>query len=94
MRDGEGEGGMDWERNTAMCPLAYVKQTAKGRLLFGTETSACCSVMTWRGGAGEWDGRLKREETYVYTWLINTGIQQKLVFLTLKNNYTPTKKDW
>ena len=53
MRDGEGEGGMDWERNTAMCPLAYVKQTAKGRLLFGTETSACCSVMTWRGGAGE-----------------------------------------
>ena len=57
--------------------LPGVKQTARGKLLYSTGSSARCSVMTWRGGMEEDEGRLKREGLYGYIWLINAVLQQK-----------------
>ena len=49
-------------------PLPYVKQTAKGNLLYGSGNSNRGSVSTYRGGKGrEMGGRFKRRG-YMYTY--------------------------
>ena len=54
-----------------------------------------CSVTTWKGGLGwEVGGKFKREETYVYLWLIHVDMRQKAtlygkaIILQLKINKT------
>ena len=54
-----------------------------------------CSVTTWKGGLGwEVGGKFKREETYVYLWLIRVDMWQKAtlygkaIILQLKINKT------
>ena len=46
------------------------------KLPYDTGSSAGCSVMTWRNGMGL-GGRLNREGTYVYRWLIHADVHQK-----------------
>ena len=48
--DLEGEGGTSWEIRIDIYTLPWVKQTASGKLLNSTGSSALYSVMTWRGG--------------------------------------------
>ena len=58
--------------------LTYVKQIASGNLLYDSGTSNQGSVTTSRGGMGwEVGGRLMREGTYVYLWLIHVDVWQK-----------------
>ena len=61
-------------------------------MLFDSGSSNWCSVTAQRGGM-EWEvgGRLKREGTDVYLWLIHANVSQKIKFckaiiLQLKNN--------
>ena len=65
---------------------------ASGDLLYDTEGSnpgLCDNLEGWDGVGG--GGRLKREGTYVYLWLINVSIWQKptqyykAVILQVKN---------
>ena len=44
--EGKGEGEVNRETRTDTSALLCVKQTASGRLLCSTRTSAWCSVMT------------------------------------------------
>ena len=43
---GEGEGGMNWEIRFDINTLPCVKQVASRNLLYSTESSVQCSVMT------------------------------------------------
>ena len=55
--------------------LPYVKQTASGNLLYESGSSnqvLCDSLEGWEVG-----GRLKREGTCVYLWLIHVDVWQK-----------------
>ena len=46
--------------------------------MFDSGNSDRCSITTQRGQMGrEMGGRFKREETYVYLWLIHVEIWQK-----------------
>ena len=47
--------------------LPCVKQTASGKLLYGTGSPAWCSVMTWAAGWGWWEGG-SRERGYIYIY--------------------------
>ena len=47
--------------------LPCVKQTASGKLLYGTGSPAWCSVMTWATGWGWWEGG-SRERGYIYIY--------------------------
>ena len=47
--------------------LPCVKQTASGKLLYGTGSPAWCSVMTWATGWGWWEGG-SRERGYIYLY--------------------------
>ena len=76
----EGEGGANWEGSLETCASPRVKQTASGDLLHAAGGSDQCSVTTWRAGT-----RFKREETYVYLWLIHTQ-NYKAIILQLKIN--------
>ena len=58
--------------------LPYVKLIAKGNLLYSSGNSNRGSVSTWMVGMGrEMEGRFKREEIYVYLWLIHIEVCQK-----------------
>ena len=46
--------------------MSYVKQTAKGNLLYGSGNSKQGLCINVEG----WGGRFKREGIYVYLWLI------------------------
>jgi len=56
-----------------MNTLTYVKQRASGNLLYDSGNSNQGSVTTERRGM---EG-FKREETYVYVWLIHLDVWQK-----------------
>ena len=43
---GEGKGGMNWESSIDIYTLPSRKYIASGELLYSTERSAWCSVMT------------------------------------------------
>ena len=67
--------------------LVYIKQIDGGNLLYGTESSAWCSVVNQRGGQGRVQGPRETEicmyvRMYVYecvyTQLIHAVVQQKL----------------
>ena len=74
----EGEGGMNWERNTETYTQSYVKQTASGKLLYKTGSSTWCSVTTSRSEmwTGE-GGRLKKKGIYVQLQQIHVTVWQK-----------------
>ena len=66
------QGWTNWENSTETYTLPYVKWIASGTLLFDTGSSTQCSVTTQKGGEGQDLGeRFKKEETYVYLWLIH-----------------------
>ena len=66
MKRGEGSE-MNWETGTDIYALPCEKQIASGKLLYNTESSAPCSVVTYRCGMGvEVGQRSKREGTDVY----------------------------
>lgn len=58
--------------------ITMLKERASGKGLHDTGNSARCSVITQGGGMG-WglEGRLKRNGTYVYSWLIHVVVWQK-----------------
>ena len=59
----------------------------RGNLLYIQEMQTWCSVTMLKGGMGwEVGGRFKREETYVYLWLIHADSWQKPVFKALTFN--------
>ena len=47
---------MNWEIQIDMYTLLCVKEIAAGKLLYSTESSAQCSVITERGRMKGWDG--------------------------------------
>ena len=51
-----GGGGTKWEVRTDIYALPCVKQLASGKLPCSTGGSAGCSVMSYQGGIGEWEG--------------------------------------
>ena len=66
MERGEGSE-MNWEIGTDIYTLLCVNQIASGKLLYNTESSACCSVVTYRCGMGvEVGGKSKKEGIDVY----------------------------
>ena len=87
-----GEGfRVNWQSNTDIHTLAYVKQPASGELLHNTGSSAQGPVMTRWGGQDVGVGwRLKKEGIYVYLWLIHVVVQKKLThckaIIQLKSN--------
>ena len=50
-------------------------EAASGEVLRSTGSSACCSVMAWRGRVGT---SLKREGIVIHIKLIHAVVQQKL----------------
>ena len=60
--EGERDGGMNWESGIDIYTLPCVKQTAGGKLLHSTGSSAQCTVMMGVGMAGEF----RREGIHVY----------------------------
>ena len=80
------------ERVTWKLVLPYVKQIAKGSLLYGSGNPNRGFVSTQRGRIGREMGRRhKREGIYVYLWLIHVEVRQKTtkfckaIILQLKN---------
>ena len=70
---------MNWEIGIDVCVLPCIRRIASGKLLSSAGSSAWCSVVTKKGGMGSGvGGRSKREEIYVYIWLIHFVVQQKL----------------
>ena len=70
---------MNWEIGIDVCVLPCIRRIASGKLLSSAGSSAWCSVVTKKGGMGSGvGGRSKREEIYVYIWLIDFVVQQKL----------------
>ena len=70
---------MNWETGIDINTLLCVKQTACGKLLYSTGSSAWCSVVTERGGKeGGLGRRSKRQGIYVYRELIHFVVEQKL----------------
>ena len=66
------------ERVTWKLMLPYVKQIANGNLLDGSGNSNSGSGSTQRVEMGwEMGGRFKKEEIYVYLWLIHVEVLQK-----------------
>ena len=66
MERGEGSE-MNWEIGTDIYKLLCVNQIASGKLLYNTESSAWCSVVTYRCGMGvEVGGKSKKEGIDVY----------------------------
>ena len=58
--------------------ITICKIDGHGNLLYGSGNSKRGSVSTWVGGMGkEMGGRFKREEIYVYLWLIHVEVRQK-----------------
>lgn len=74
MNTGERDGGMNWESGTGIYTLPCVKQTAGGKLLHNTGSSAQCTVMTGVGMAGEF----RREGVHVYNGGIKLQYNQNL----------------
>ena len=58
---------MNQEIESDVTALPCVKQTACGKLLNSTGSSAG-ALLAWRGGMGEVRGRLKGEGIYVYIY--------------------------
>ena len=86
----EDEDGKNGEGSMETCTLTYVKQIASGNMLYGSGNLSRGSVTTQRGGMGwEVGGRLTREGTCVYLWLIHVDVWQKhhhiVIILQLKN---------
>ena len=59
--EGEEESEANWESSIGIYTLLCVKQTASGKLVYSTGSSARCSVMTHRGRMGWVGERFKRE---------------------------------
>ena len=57
----EGESGTHEESSISIYPQASGRWMVPGKLLCGTESLACCSVVTWGdwvgGGEEGWGGR-------------------------------------
>ena len=64
-RGGEGESGINREVGTDIHTLPCIKQTASGKLLYSSGSSAWCSVVIWSGGMG--GGREAKEGGGIYT---------------------------
>ena len=70
-----------------------------GKLLYSTESSGQCSVMTQRGAMGvQWEGG-SREGIYVYIQLIHTVVRQKVTqhckcFKLYSNFLKKTLQSW
>ena len=63
------------DSNMETYTLLYVKQIASGNWLCDSGHSNWGSMTTERGGMGwEIGGRLKREGTYIYLWLIHVDV--------------------
>jgi len=63
------------EENSIDIYKPCVKQTASGKLLYNTGSSAWCFGMTRRDGMGvKVGGRFKREGIHVHLWLIHVDI--------------------
>ena len=83
------EGSTSWERSMETDTLLHMKQIARGALLYNTGSSTWCSVTTSRSGMGL-GGRIEREGTSVYLWLIHIHVWQgptqhcKAIILQLK----------
>ena len=69
-------GGIERIALTHIC--YQIKQTASGKLLYSTGSSAWRSVMMSGIGGGGVEERPKREGIYVYLQLVNTVVQGKL----------------
>ena len=73
---GEGEGGVN-SREALDIYITICKTDGQWEAMHNIGNSTYGhSVTTWRGGMGV-GGRLKREGTYVYLWLIHTVVWQK-----------------
>ena len=59
--EGEEESEANWESSIGIYTLLCVKQTASGKLVYSTGSSARCSVMTHWGRMGWVGERFKRE---------------------------------
>ena len=59
------------ERITWKLALPYVKQTANRNLLYDSGNSNRGSVTIKKVG---WGGRFRREETWMYLWLIHAEV--------------------
>ena len=66
--EGEEESEANWESSIGIYTLLCVKQTASGKLVYSTGSSARCSVMTESGGMGEVEGVIKKERICVYIY--------------------------
>ena len=75
--------GMNWEISIDMYTLLCVKQIANENLLYSTENSPRCSVITQMGRKSE------KEGIYVHTWLIHFAGQQLLASWRRKWQPTP-----
>ena len=74
----ERQGGMNGKSNMETDTLSYVKQRANRNFLYDLDNSNRSSVTTQRGGMRwEAEGRLKREGTQGYLWLIHVEVQWK-----------------
>ena len=63
-------GKSNMETYITMCKI-----DSQQNLLYGSGNSNRGSVSTWRGGMGrEMGGRVKREGTHVYLWLIHLDV--------------------
>ena len=75
---GHGDRGGEreiMERVMWKLTLPYVKSIANRNLLYGSGNSNRGSVSTWRGGMGrEIGGKFKREQKYIYLWLIHVEV--------------------
>ena len=72
------EGGTNGESIMDTRTLPFVKHRASGNLLYDSVSSSQGSVTTQRGGtAWEVGGRLQREGSHAYLWLIHVAVWQK-----------------
>ena len=85
-----GKGGMNWESSTDIYTLPSVKQVSSWKWLYRTRSSACCCVMTQRGGMGG-VGREFQEEEDLCKHIANSLCYTKETD-TFESNYTPIKK--
>ena len=69
------------------------KQTAGGKLLYNTGSSAQCPVMTYRGGMGRVEGEWESQKGGdIYIHIADSLHGTVETNTTLKRNYTPVKQ--
>ena len=88
----EGEGGPGWESSVETHTLPCVKQTASGKLLWNTGTSAQCSMRPRGIGFGVCEGSLRwRGYMFTYSWFCGVG-EDSWESLALQGD--PTSSFW